>query len=377
MAVAVTKQPNNYSFAGNPIVFELSGDTSEPVRVEIMSGNESKYATYYPFMSGDLYKIRMDLSDYLYFEAKPDIPESETIITPVAGFSSAYRIKMFSGEYKENPVMFYQFEGIAFHGGISNQALQTLSESGFDIFTYRLSSCFEQFLFTARTNSKEIKLKKMELYPFIFIHPGCSIVFKSDSGNEITAEIQPEGTVCAMDIKAVLDQMPESTKRIDVCPQGEYAFHFIIEQGKITGEKYLIRFRNSIGAFEMLEVTGRALHAPEFLEENTYNTLTGFDFYEEHRSRMKTKGIIEVETGYKERREFPFILDLIKSDESYFIYPDGTSFRCNISAENVKFRHLMTEPTSFLLKIKEVAEEEFSTPEFYRIFDDTFDETYN
>ena len=369
MTITVTKFPNIYSFLGNSIAFELLTDVNDLIDVEIISAGISKFAAFYPFRKGSQYQVRMNLSDYLSFDTESTIPEGY-IISPLSGFCLPYQIKIGSG---------YIFDGFVFRGGISNYAFKILSENGYDIFTYRLASYSDQFLFTTRTNLKEIRLKETELYPFVFIHPGLSIVFRSELGNEITTAAQPAGTICVMDIKEVLAQMPAGTKRINICPGGNYSFHFVIEPGKISEEKYLIRFRNSLSAFEIVEVTGRAMHAPEFGEENTCNVLTDFDCYEERRSRLKTKRIIEVETGHKDRRELPFILDLIKSDESYFIYPDRTSFRCIVSADDVKFKHMMTEPTSFLLTVKEVIEEDFSTPPFEfttddaGIFDDFFE----
>ena len=77
-------------------------------------------------------------------------------------------------------------------------------------------------------------------------------------------------------------------------------------------------------------------------------------------------------------------MDMIKSDEIYFIYPDGDSFRCHVKADSVQFRHLKTKPTSINLKIRAVTDEEFITTKiditddiFNRIFDETFDETFN
>jgi len=256
------------------------------------------------------------------------------------------------------------FDGIALRGGISNQAYRFLSENGYNMFTFRLMYYSYQFLFTTRTHGKEIRIKETELYPFIFLHPGTRIVFKSEFGDEISTLEKTSGTVCAMDIHSVLEQMTKGTKRIDVCPDGKYAFHFAILPGKLSEERYLLRFRNSLGAFEMLEVTGRALHNPEFSEKNLWESINDFNFYEERRSRMKNKGIIEVETGYKERSEFPFILDLIQSDEIYFIFPDGDIFRCHVKSDSAQFRHLMTEPISVKLKIRQVIEEEFITPKF-------------
>jgi len=354
MLIVVTKYPNKYSFTGNPVVFEVATDSDDSVNVEISIDEKTYSTTYYPFkLSENSYKIIMNLSDYLHFNNNADVPDDE-IISVMNGFAKSYQVKIGTG---------YTFNGIALHGGISNHAFKELEEKGYNIFNYRLASAFNQFLFINRTNGKEIRIKESELYPFIFIHPGNPIVFKSESGNQVATQAQASGTVCAMNLRQVLLQMPAGTKRIDVFQNDQYVFHFTILPGKLSEEKYLIRFRNSLGAFEVLEVTGRALHNPEFSDENLWQTFTEFDFYEDRRSRVKSKAVIEVETGYKERGEFPFILDLIQSDEIFFIYPEGDSFRCHVKADSAQFRHLMTEPTSVKLKITPVLEEEFVTPE--------------
>ena len=373
--ITVTRFPNDYSFVGNPVVFEISTDTDESVKVDITVSGNTYSTTYYPFRLPDgSYKISMNISDFLHFDSDVNIPR-DGIISAIQGFSLPYQVKIGDD---------YIFNGFALRGGISNQAFRKLEENGYDIFTYRLSSLFDQFLFTTRTNGKEIRIKETELYPFVFRHPGNAIVFQSESGTQITIPAQVVGTFCVMNIQSVLAQMPAGTKRIEIWINGEYVFHFTILPGKLSEERYLLKFRNSLGAFEVLEVTGKAMHAPEFAEENLWQTLTDFNFYEERRSRVKSKGIIEVETGYKERSEFPFILDLIQSDEIYFIYSDGDSFRCHVKAESAQFRHLMTEPTSINLKIRAVTDEEFTTPKidftddiFNRIFDESFDETFN
>jgi hypothetical protein len=245
----------------------------------------------------------------------------------------------------------------------------------------RLFTHFDNFLFTTSTNGNEIRLKETELFPFVFIHPKYPIVFKSESGNQIAAPVKTFGTFCTMNIQKVLAKFPFGTRRIEVCPNGKYSFHFTILPGKLPEESYLLRFRNSLGAFEILEVTGKAIHTPEFSEESLYETITEYDFYEERRSRVKSKGVIEVETGYRERYEFSFIQDMIQSDEIYFIYPDGEFFRCHVTAEGAKWRHRITEPTSIKLKIRPVVEEEFSLPELdlsdNRIFSRTFSLTFN
>jgi len=362
MAVTIIKSPNKYSFVGNSIAFELQTDSSDFVKMEIKVGENTYSATYYSYNTGDnQFVIHADISDYLKIETEIVIPEDE-IITPISHFNLPYQVDIFD---EENNLV-SQFIGIAFQGGIPNSSFRTLYENEMDIFKYRLASFSEQFLFTTRTNGKEIKVKETELFPFIFISLGMSIVFQSETGDQIASPAQPAGSICAMDIKKVLSQMPEGTKQIDIMINGKSSFSFKILPGKLSEERYLLKFKNSLGAFEILEVTGRAMHAPEFSDESLWETINDLNFYEERRERVKSKGIIEVETGYKERREFPFILDLIKSDEIYFIYPDGESFRCHVKADNAQFRHLMTEPTSINLKIREVIDEEFINPDKFK-----------
>ena len=311
--IKITKYPNDYCFTGNPVVFEALTDTQDAIAVEIAMAGKIQHATYYPFrIAENSFKVSMNLSDYLRFENKIDISESE-IISVIQGFVLPFEVKIGTD---------YIFNENALRGGISNQAFRKLEENGWDIFTYRLASSFDQFLFTTRTNGKEIRIKETELYPFVFRHPGLPIVFRSESGEQISTPEQDVGTFCSMNIRSVLERLPAGTRRIEVCPDGEYSFHFTLLPGKLSEEKYLLRFRNSLGAFEMLEVTGKAMHNPTFSEENIWDTLTDFGFYEERRSRVKSRSAIEVETGYKERDEFTFILDMIQSDEINFIHPE-------------------------------------------------------
>ena len=373
--ITITKYPNDYCFTGNPVIFEALIDSSESINVEISIEEKTYSTTYYPFkISEGSYKVSMNISDFLHFENKIEIPE-DGIISAIQGFSLPFQVKIGDD---------YIFNGNALRGGISNEAFLQLNENNYDIFSYRLLSYTYQFLFTTRTNLNEIKIQESELYPFIFIHPGVPLIFKSKTGKEIITQAQTAGIFCIMNIKNVIDEFQEVTDRIDVLVNGVYAFHFTILPKKISHEKYLLKFRNSFGAFEVLEVTGKAMHSPEFLDENLWEASNEYYFYEEHRSRVKSRNVIEVESGYKDRSKFSFIQDLIQSDEIYFIYPDGYIFRCHVIADRMQYRNHITEPTSVNLKIRAVFDEEFILPKieypddiFFRIFDNTHDKTFN
>lgn len=375
----ITREPNVYSFTGNSIVFEVLVDAPDRIQVEIMVNNQSRYTSYYPYLENGQYKVKFDISDYLIAEKRDLYVPQEEIISPLHGFTLSYQVKIGSD---------YSFEGIAFKGGITKSDFKTLADNGFDIFSYRLASYFNQFLFTTRTHSNEIRIRETELYPFVFINPELDFVFKSESENTLTVTSSTSEKVCVLNFQAVREKFQElyneNPKYIEVLVAGDVSCKMVIEPGAISEEIYLIRFLNSLGAYECIEIVGRLMHTPEFGDENKYSVLNEYDFFEDRRNRVSSRRTMKVETGYKQRRELPFILDMIKSDEIYFIYPDGSSFRCNVSAEDPKFYHRMTIPTSISLLISEIVDEEFMSPKLDNelllsgsgIFDETFDSTY-
>lgn len=375
----IAREPNVYSFTGNSIVFELLVDTPDRIQVEIVTHEQSQYTSYYPFLENGQYKIKFDISDYLTAEKRDLYFSEEEIISPLYNFTLSYQVKIGSD---------YSFEGVAFKGGITKSDFKTLADNGFDIFSYRLGSYFNQFLFTTRTHSNEIRVRETELHPFVFINPGLDFVFKSESENTLTVTPDTSEKVCVLNFQAVREKFQELyneiPKQIEVLVAGEVSFKIIIEPGAISEEKYLVRFLNSLGAYECIEVVGRLIHTPEFGDENKHSVLNEYDFFEDRRNRVSSRKTMKVETGYKHRRELPFVLDMIKSDEIYFIYPSGSSFRCNVIAEDPKFYHRMTVPTSISLIISEIVDEEFMSPELDNelllsgssIFDETFDGTF-
>lgn len=377
--ITIIREPNTYSFTGNSIIFEILADNPDMINAQIIVNGNTRNTSYYPYLEDNLYKVRMEISDFLIQDLKPLVLPQGKIIAPLPDFGLAYQVKIDSE---------YSFEGFAFMGGITNHDFKILAENGFDIFTYRLGSYFNQFLFTTRTHSKEIKLRETELYPFVFINPGLDFTFKSESGNSLSISPSISEKVCVLDIQALRERFQilfnETPNRFEVSLADDTCFIITIEPGQISEEKYLIRFRNSLGAYEVIEIVGKAIHAPELADENKYSIFNNYDFFEDRRERVSSKGVIEVETGFKHRRELPFIMDMIQSDEIYFIYPDESYFRCHVKTDQAKYRHKMVTPTSISLIISEVTDEVFVSPSLDRellfsgsgIFDATFDDSF-
>lgn len=355
--ISVTKIPRQNVFAGNPVVFELESDTDQVVVVEVVVANRSHFSSYFPFLDNGVYRVKMGLSGYLQSPDTPMAIPSGEIVASLDGFIIPYTVKIGDS---------YEFTGNAFRGGVSNKLYVRLADNGYDIFSYRLNSSRRQFLFTTRTNDNEVHLRDTELYPFVFLNRGVPLSFVSSAGNSIDINTADLGSVCVMDIAALRaafdEQYSEIPDEIKVYVSGKLAFSFIITPGLPVEEKYRLRFLNSLGAYEVIEVTARASRTSEFGEEDLYNVMNGYDFFEERKMRTPSRDKIEVETGHRLRHEMPFILDMIKSEEVYFIYPSGQKFRCRVTTDAFKYRERITEPTSIPLTITELTDERFALP---------------
>ncbi|GAB6120999.1 hypothetical protein [Dysgonomonas termitidis] len=355
--ITITKIPRPNVFAGNPVVFELESDSDAVVVVETIVNGRSYFSSYFPYQDEGIYRVKMELSGYLNPPDTPLVIPSGDIVASLDGFIIPYTVRIGDS---------YEFTGNAFRGGISNKVFARLADNGYDIFSYRLSSQRRQFLFTTRTHDSEVRLRDTELYPFVFLNGQLSLSFVSPSGNAIDVNTAGFGPVCVMDIEALRaafdEQYGEIPDVIKVYASGNLAFSFVITPGKLAEEKYRLRFLNSLGAYEVIEVTTRASRSSEFGEEDLYNVMNDYDFFEERKTRTSSRDKIEVETGHRLRHEMPFILDMIKSEEVYFIRPNGQEFRCRVTTDAFRYRERITEPTSIPLTITELTDERFALP---------------
>ena len=154
---------------------------------------------------------------------------------------------------------------------------------------------------------------------------------------------------------------------ISVLIDGKSFFNVTITPAQIAEEHVILRFKNSLGAYEQIEVTGAAVRTSQFSEENTWLTPHRDGYYEELRDRLTTKEGVTVQTGYKSKDELAFIKDLLKSDEIYYIDPEAIynqkSNRCHVTTEKYEYTKRNASPESIPLKIRFVTEETFESPD--------------
>lgn len=356
--IKVTKYPAQYSFVGNPVIINIETDSPERVVVEISARGETIPLADYPHVTEVGYEVSIDIKDVLssFFDKDSSLYGDTIIVAELEDFLLEYTLKIGS----ESKTLY------AIDGGVSNHASATLQEYGEDMFSYRLMNPDRSILFSTRTNSPYLKLKETELFPFVFIHPGKSISFVTASENVITTPALDKGVACLMDInslrKMFYELYNEIPSYIEIQIEGSSSTYLTLIPSILTEDKYLIRFKNSLGGYEQLEITGKGDFIPEFSEANIYQQYNDNHIFTQKRSRVEMQEIVKIQTGYKTQDELDFLLDMIASERSYFIYPDGSMFGCMISCESPKIPLRVTTPQSLELKITMITKSNYYSP---------------
>lgn len=361
----VIREPENFSFTGNPMVYEVE-TVYDSLVFTVVVGSRMQKLTLTAYQATDYHsypnRVRIDISDIVF-----SFIEDQTL-TITKGYV-IHTVENFAFDcdvYIEENRMISSVVVKVFRGGISNKAISKLAVANRNMFTYRLDNPIYNPLFTTRTNSHHIALRETELYPMVFIHPGTPVSFVTINGRIITQAAQMAGTICSIDFETVRQMFAtlygELPAYIVVQFGQEFSFDLTIKPAQISEERCQLLFRNSLGAFEVMEVTGKSYDTPEFSEENLWNTLNSDDYFEENRDRLTVRQKIEAETGFKLPDELNFIRDLIASDTIYCIDGDN-QFRCHVTVDQIKIARRMVSPNSIPLVIREVTDEQFHTPE--------------
>lgn len=363
MVTSVT-YPNENCFIGNPMLVGITANSADEVTLTLkINGQPDVTLSLFPYLQSGVYKGTFYLSGLLEAAFKDIYIPQGSIISDIEDFTVSYTVEV--GGYSGA-----SFTGTAFWGGVDNANYSRLKRWGWDMFIYRLKNYTRQFLFTTRTNSVHLRVRETELYPFIFIHPGTPVSFVTSNGRVIIPSVFPEGTICVMDIyelratfKSLYGELPSF---FAVQVDGETVFDITLLPGSFSEETYTLRFKNSLGGYEDIEVTGKAMRTYEMSEENTWQSQNMDNYFEEHRDRVVSKEGLTVHTGYKSQDEHAFILDMVKSNEIYLIYKKAISqilHRCHVLVENYEYPQVIREPNSIQLKIRFVTEEKFVSPE--------------
>lgn len=321
----------------------------------MLDGTNIYEGRFFPPMEIDLSEI---LDAYVsYFPEPPEDNENPVIEIEDAGELSCRQCFVVA-EYDS-----LESEGnfTVIPGGVSKQNYKRLLTTGQDAFTARFLNFKNNFFLTTRTAGWRVILKETELYPLYFLvsqQEEQITAIETITRTELTFDRLYPG-VYALDINALRRRFMSENRVIpnvfDIYMAGVFSCRIVVERSDISKDRYRLKFRNSLGVFEIIELTGELSITPDYsaAEEASfkrYDSITG-DFYTD-RERVERKQSITVETGVKRPDEVRFLMDMIGSDEVYLL--DLTPFPLKVipSVEEFTYKPRPDTPEKFTLKLE-------------------------
>lgn len=256
----------------------------------------------------------------------------------------------------------FDCEFIALPGGVSRQNFRRYRNADSDAFEARFLNPRGNFFLTTRTASWCVTIKETELYPLYFIMPEVAdriVVEERTFGTKLLLDRLEAGSIYALDIAALrmsfIREFGVMPSVFDIYMGGRYSCRIVVAQADTAKQRCRIKFRNSLGVFEILDFTGTISVTPEYpeAEETAYmrpdEVAGGFISC---RDRMERKQSLTVTTGVMRADAVAHIMDLRGSDEVELLDWAPEPVKVIPSAENMTYGARPEVPESFTLKLE-------------------------
>lgn len=246
-------------------------------------------------------------------------------------------------------------------GGVSKQNFRRMTATGQDIFNSRFLNTRNNFFLTTRTAGWCIYLKETELYPLYFLikDNNTSIKIREHAGtNAVTFDNISSG-VYALDIDALrrkfMTQHNVLASVFDIYFSGVYSCRVVVERSYISKQRHRLKFRNSLGVYEIIELTGELSTTPDYSksEEDSfsrYDSVTSS--FHSDRERIQRSQSITVETGVKRPDETRFLMDMLGSDDVYLLDVSQFPLKVIPGIENITYKEREDAPQTYSLKLE-------------------------
>lgn len=288
---------------------------------------------------------------------------------------------------------------LAWKGGINRKDYRDLRNQGSDIFRVKFRNYSGNFFFTTRTHGWTICIKETELEPLAFIMPlipgeenGYLRIRETVTGRRISVS-GAVGALSALNIEALRKEfftrygvLANLFDVIDPYHSGRTACRIAIEEAKDAPERCAVRFLNSFGVYERIDLVGKTTINTVQNDDETgifqkYDAVT--DSFVKSRTRTAIGQVYKVKTGEKSTDELNFIMDMLASDSVYLVLPDS-EIKVIPSIENMARAYRQTEPESLEITFTPIEEESNFTAASTkygstrpRIFTSKFSEQFN
>lgn len=254
-------------------------------------------------------------------------------------------------------------------GGISHQNYRRYARMKTDAFEARFLNNANNFFLTTRTAGWRIVIKETELYPLYFINlePFLHMtVVERTTGKTLTQEGEYESGIFALDIDALrkqfFDEYGVLSNSFDIYKgdPSHYSCSIVIERSDPARERYRLKFRNSLGVFEIIELVGELSITPDYsaADDARFSRYDAeIDDFSADRERITRPQSLTVETGVMRADTVRFLMDMIGSEEVYLLDLSELPVKVIPTIEELKYKPRPETPQKFTVKLQ-MAEDE-------------------
>lgn len=280
---------------------------------------------------------------------------------------------------------------VVYNGGVSDRLYRSLLAKNSDIFAEKLRKHNANFFWTVRSTDWRIVMKETELAPLAFITPsGYTLMIKELVTGRMLSMVFTSDTVAAVDFEEVRRIFYETYGTLanvfDVMVDSKFSCQVVIEQAQAAWERYTLKWRNSFGVYERMELVGNAKVSPFGKDDvetyQVYDSVT--DRYSLRRDRLKVQNTLSLSTGVIRPAMFMALQDLLQSDEVYLQGFYSSDVRVIPSVEGMQIPVKGTEPMAFDVKLQfcdseTLAIDDISATGFSRggVFSEEFSEEFD
>lgn len=262
-----------------------------------------------------------------------------------------------------------EWECLIIAGGVSRQNYRRYARMKTDAFEARFLNNANNFFMTTRTAGWRIVMKETELYPLYFISLERFLymtVVERTTGKTLIQDGNFDSGIFALDIDALrkqfFDEYGVLSNSFDIYKgdPSQYSCSIVIERSDPARERYRLKFRNSLGVFEIIELAGELAITPDYAAADEarfsrYDAET--DDFTADRERITRPQSLTIETGVMRADTVRFLMDMIGSEEVYLLDLSELPVKVIPSIEELKYKPRPETPQKFTVKLQ-MAEDE-------------------
>ena len=362
---------SDFAFSRNPIILQGAFPVEDPntlpngvfkIRYQNVDIYEGRFS---PPLSINVAEI---IDAYVTYFPEPPADNTDPLCQIEGSQDLDFRRMLCSAEYDS---VDREYNCIVLPGGISRQNYERYWIEGADVFQSRFLYPACNFFMTTRTASWSIVMKETELYPLYFIvqNDNDEIKIMAPEGSSYVNDNLEPG-IAVLDIGLLRKYFVEDKNILpsvfEIYYNDNYSCRIVVEKSENVMRRHRLKFRNSLGVFEIIELTGEISVSPEYTEAEDakfkrYNKI--IDDFVVDRDRIECRQTIAVDTGVKRPDEIRFLMDMLSSDEVYLLDLTSMPLKVIPSIEEVSYDPHPEKPQNFTIKLEIPFSEENILPD--------------